>query len=327
MLTPPHFFQQTGEVERYYSYLKGWVDYLHSRIFSDKTSKTWQDIANVFLLRMNAIPLYFSSENLKDIYIKRAEIMELAIESQDNKLDYTFPKRSESLDKIRLGILSTHLNPQTETYSTLPVFEHLDRNQFEIILYTCQINNHPLEKYCQSRADRWVKLPQKLSDQVKTIRADDLDILLIGTNVTAVTHSITLLALHRLARIQVTSTSSCVTTGMRNIDYYISGNLTESPQAPQQYSEKLAVIEGTAHCFNYYAIPPAQPTVHPQRSDLKLDENTVVFISGANFYKIIPELRETWAKIISKVPNSVLIICNLQPFCAFFLDEGKTNLV
>jgi predicted O-linked N-acetylglucosamine transferase (SPINDLY family)/glycosyltransferase involved in cell wall biosynthesis len=313
MLTPPHFFQQTGEVERYYSYLKGWVDYLHSRIFSDKTSKTWQDIANVFLLRMNAIPLYFSSENLKDIYIKRAEIMELAIESQDNKLDYTFPKRSESLDKIRLGILSTHLNPQTETYSTLPVFEHLDRNQFEIILYTCQINNHPLEKYCQSRADRWVKLPQKLSDQVKTIRADDLDILLIGTNVTAVTHSITLLALHRLARIQVTSTSSCVTTGMRNIDYYISGNLTESPQAPQQYSEKLAVIEGTAHCFNYYAIPPAQPTVHPQRSDLKLDENTVVFISGANFYKIIPELRETWAKIISKVPNSVLIIYPFNP--------------
>ncbi|MEA5541942.1 glycosyltransferase [Limnoraphis robusta Tam1] len=313
MLTPPHFFQQTGEVERYYSYLKGWVDYLHSRIFSDKTSKTWQDIANVFLLRMNAIPLYFSSENLKDIYIKRAEIMELALLSQGNKLDYTFPKRSESLDKIRLGILSTHWNPQTETYSTLPVFEHLDRNQFEIILYTCQINNHPLEKYCQSRADRWIKLPQKLSDQVKTIRADDLDILLIGTNVTAVTHSITLLALHRLARIQVTSTSSCVTTGMRNIDYYISGNLTESPQAPQQYSEKLAVIEGTAHCFNYYAIPPAQPTVHPQRSDFKLDENTVVFISGANFYKIIPELRETWAKILAKVPNSVLILYPFNP--------------
>ncbi|MGB3190760.1 MAG: glycosyltransferase [Limnoraphis sp.] len=313
MLTAPHFFQEKGEVERYYSYIQGWVDYLHSRIFSDKSSKIWKDIANVFLLRMNGIPLYFSSENLKELYIKRAEIMEFAILSQGNKLNYIFPKRSENRDKIRLGILSNHFNPQTETYSTLPVFEHLDQNQFEIILYTCQINNHPLEKYCQSRADRWLKLPKKLSDQVQTIRQDDLDILLIGTNVTAVTNSITLLALHRLARIQVTSTSSCVTTGMRNIDYYISGNLTESPQAPQQYSEKLAVIEGTAHCFNYYAIAPEQPTVNPQRSDLKLDENTVVFISGANFYKIIPELRETWAKILAKVPNSVLILYPFNP--------------
>ncbi|MEB3282275.1 MAG: glycosyltransferase [Lyngbya sp.] len=313
MLTSPQFFQERGEVERYYSYLKGWIDYLHSRIFSDKSSKVWQDIANVFMRRMNAIPLYFSSANLKELYIKRAEIMEFAILSQGNKLNYTFPKRSENRDKIRLGILSTHFNPQTETYSTLPVFEHLDQNQFEIILYTCQVNNHPLEKYCQSRADRCIKLPQKLSDQVQTIRGDDLDILLIGTNVTAVTNSITLLALHRLARIQVTSTSSCVTTGMRNIDYYISGNLTESPQALQQYSEKLAVIEGTAHCFNYYAIAPAQPTVNPQRSDLKIDENTLVFISGANFYKIIPELRETWAKILAKVPNSVLILYPFNP--------------
>ncbi len=313
MLTAPHFFQAKGEVEGYSSYLMGWVDYLHSRIFNDKDSKTWQNIAQVFLQKMNGIPLYFSHKNLRDLYIKRAQIMELALESHRHKLDYIFPQRAENRDKIRLGILSTHFNPQTETYSTLPVFEHLDRNQFEIILYTCQESNHPLHQYCQSRADRGLKLPQKLSEQVKTIRGDDLDILLIGTNVTAVTHSVTLLALHRLARIQVTSTSSCVTTGMRNIDYYLSGNLTESSQASHQYSEKLAVIDGTAHCFNYYAIPSEQPTVHPQRSDLKLDQNTVVFMSGANFYKIIPELRETWAKILAKVPNSVLILYPFNP--------------
>lgn len=80
--------------------------------------------------------------------------------------------------------------------------------------------------------------------------------MLIGTNVTAVNHGITLLGLHRLARIQITSTSSCVTTGMRNMDYYISGTLTEIKQNPQaQYREKLILLEGTAHCFSYYATP------------------------------------------------------------------------
>jgi len=36
-------------------------------------------------------------------------------------------------------------------------------------------------------------------------------------------------------------------------------------------------------------------------------------MSGANFYKIIPELRETWAKIIAAVPNSVLVLYPFSP--------------
>ncbi len=314
MLATPDFFQVKGEAQRYYLYMKDWVDYLHSRIFSDPDSKTWQDIANLFLHRANFIPLYFNSENLKDLYIKRAEIFELALKSQGHPLDYTFPERPKNRSKIRLGILSSHFNPQTETYATLPVFEYLDRTQFEIILYACQANNHALEQYCKSRADQFIKLPKNLEEQVKTIRADNLDILLIATNVTAVTHLVTLLALHRLARIQVASTPSCVTTGMQNIDYYISGNLTEPPEiAPTQYREQLVTIAGPAHCFSYAESSSQHPKVNPQRSDLGLSENTVVFISGANFYKIIPELRETWAKILTQVSNSVLVLYPFNP--------------
>lgn len=314
MLATPEFFQVKGEAQRYYLYMKDWVNYLHSRIFSDPDSQIWQEIANLFLKRANFIPLYFNSENLKDLYIKRAEIFELALKSQGHQLDYTFPERPKNRNKVRLGILSHHFNPQTETYATLPVFEHLDRTQFEIILYACQANNHPLEQYCKGCADQFIKLPKNLDEQVKTIRSDDLDILLIGTNVTAVTHSVTLLALHRLARIQVASTPSCVTTGMQNIDYYISGNLTEPPEiAPTQYREQLVTIAGPAHCFSYAESSSQQPKVHPKRSDIGISDNTVVFISGANFYKIIPELRETWAKILTQVSNSVLVLYPFNP--------------
>ncbi|MGB3510823.1 MAG: glycosyltransferase, partial [Microcoleaceae cyanobacterium] len=314
MIDAPSYFQEIGEADKYYRYTLNWINYLHQRIFSNSDSKTWQDIAWFVTQKLNFIPLYFNYENLKDIYIKRAEIMELALQSQGFNLDYVFPERPANRNKVRLGILNTHFIPQTETFSTLPFFEHLDKTKFEIILYSKSLTEYPLEKYCQSRAERFVKLPDNLMSQVQTIRADDLDILLIGTNITAITNPITLLALHRLARIQLTSTSSCVTTGMRHIDYYISGKLTEPEQeAQQQYREQLITLKGAAHCFNYYATKPEKSVVKPSRESWGVTDKNIVFVSGANFYKIIPELRETWAKIIAAVPNSVLVLYPFNP--------------
>ncbi|MDJ0555658.1 MAG: glycosyltransferase [Microcoleaceae cyanobacterium MO_207.B10] len=314
MIDAPSYFQEIGEADNYYRYTLNWINYLHQRIFNNSDSKLWQDIAWFLTQKFNFIPLYFNYQNLKDIYIKRAEIMELALESRGFKLDYLFPERPANRNKIRLGILSSHFIPQTETFSTLPFFEHLDRSKFEIILYAKSLTEYPLEKYCQSLADRLVKLPDNLINQVETIRADDLDILLIGTNVTAITNSITLLALHRIARIQLTSTSSCVTTGMKHIDYYISGKLTEPQQeAQQQYREQLITLKRTAHCFNYYPTEPEKPVVKPSRESWGVNDKNIVFVSGANFYKIIPELRETWAKIIAAIPNSVLALYPFNP--------------
>jgi predicted O-linked N-acetylglucosamine transferase (SPINDLY family) len=79
-----------------------------------------------------------------------------------------------------VGILKDHFAPQTETYSTLPFFEHLDRDLFEIILYSVNVLGHKLEEYCRSHADRLVGLPGDMAERVNTIRSDDLDIILIA---------------------------------------------------------------------------------------------------------------------------------------------------
>ena len=314
MLYSPNYFQKIGEIDRYYQHIKRWLDVLYRKIFANQNSDIWQNIALLFTQNHNFIPLYFTNENLKNIYTKRAEIMEFAFRKLGHQIDYVFPSRPSNRKKIRLGVLNADFTLQKETFITIPAFEHLNREQFEIILYANNVNGHPLEQYCQSRADKLVKLPSDLPNQVQTIRADDLDILLIGTNVTALSNSITLLALHRLARVQVTSVSSCVTTGIPNIDYYISGSLTEpGAEAQAQYQEKLITLNSPAHCFNYYAIPAETSTVKPTRSSWGATDESVVFISGANYYKIIPEIRETWAKILAKVPNSILLLYPFNP--------------
>ncbi|MBD2201231.1 glycosyltransferase [Calothrix sp. FACHB-1219] len=310
----PRLFKEKGEANNYYRYLQKWLDYLQKNISSNPESALWQHIANLFLQVANFIPLYFTTENLKGIYIQRAEIMEYALKTQGYQIDYEFPERSPELQKIRLGVLAAHYTPQTETFTTLPVYKHLNRDAFEIILYTLNSQNHRLERYCSGHSDALITLPQDLSSQVKVIREDELDILLIGTNVTAVTHQITLLALHRLARIQVASTSSCVTTGMRNVDYYISGKLTEPVNdAQQQYTETLVTVDGSAHCHDFATEEHILPTITVNRESLGIDSDEIVYISGANFYKIIPEVEAAWAKIIASVPNSRLILYPFNP--------------
>ncbi|AUB40868.1 Glycosyltransferase, GT2 family [Nostoc flagelliforme CCNUN1] len=306
------YFQEIGEADNYCQYLQDSINYLHTSIFKNCDSAFWHEVVNDFVKHTNFIAAYFNERNLKNIYVKRAEILEFFLKLNSHELDYEFAVRPVNRKKIRLGILASHFTPSAETFAYLPVYEYLSRD-FEVILYSLNKTGHPLEQYCQLSANSFKLLPQKLLEQVNTIRDDDLDILFIATNVTAATHQICLLAIHKLARTQVTSGGSVVTTGMRNIDYYISGTLSDpSPAAQDHYQEKLVKLEGTAHCFSY-GTEEVKLTTPVERDSLGIPEDAVVFISGANYFKTVPELIETWGKIISKVENSVLVLLPFGP--------------
>ncbi|MEH1821866.1 MAG: glycosyltransferase [Nostoc sp.] len=312
LFSAPVHFQELGDADNYYHYIRGWIDYLHKSILQNFDSRLWDEIANNFASLANFIPLYFNEHNLKDIYVKRGEIIEFLLKLKGYEVDYEFANRPIGRKKIRLGILAAHFLPGSETFAYLPVYEYISRD-FEVILYSLNQTGHQLEQYCQSCANSFKLLPQDLTEQVNIIRADDLDILFIATNVTAVTNQICFLSMHRLARIQATSGGSVVTTGMRHIDYYISGTLTDpSATAEEQYQEKLVKLEGIAHCFSY-GNEQENVNVKVDRESLGISEETVIFVSGANFFKIIPELINTWAKIISGVPNSVLVLLPFGP--------------
>ncbi|MEH1796640.1 CmcI family methyltransferase [Nostoc sp.] len=306
------YFKELGEANKYYRYMQAWIDYLHTSLLHQHNSILSSDFVEHFVSVANLIPLYFNEANLHDTYSKRAEIIEYYLKLKNHELDHEFTDKDFSSKKIRLGILAGHFLPSSETFASLPVYEYLSRD-FEVILYSLNKTGHSLEQYCQSCANSFKLLPEDLAGQLNTIRNDDLDILFIATNVTAVINQICLLSMHRLARIQVTSGGSVVTTGMRHIDYYISSTLTDpSEMAEQHYREKLVKLEGTAHCFSY-GTEQEKGTLKVDRKTLGIADDAVIFISGANYFKSIPELIDTWAKIILEVPNSVLLLLPFGP--------------
>jgi hypothetical protein len=82
--------------------------------------------------------------------------------------------------------------------------------------------------------------------------------------------------------------------------------------AQAEYCEQLVKLPGSGACIKY-AQERASDLVLITRQTLGVSEDSIVFVSGANFYRIIPELRECWAQILKAVPGSVLLLYPFGP--------------
>ena len=334
----PPFFRDASDAERFYDHLARWTRVLRDAVRRDHQSLIYPPSVvtaiNAFLETGNTIAAYFNDQPRRVLWQRRGQLVEDILQAKNQPLDHDFGKRPRR-KRIRLGILKNHWTHQTETYTTLPYFTGLDRSKFEIILYHHQWQGNDLERYCEAHADRRVQLSGSISEQVNRIRQDDLDALLIGTNVTAVNQPLSLLAAYRLARVQMTNFSSPVTTGLRNVDAYISGTLSQSDGSQRDYTEKLVLLDGPGFCFDFSKVPAGSARAISRR-DLSLPDQAVLFASGAVVNKMTPELWACWAEILRDVPNSALVVYPYAPswysqfpkrlfseqFCRTFTEGG-----
>ncbi|MEG4065913.1 glycosyltransferase [Microcoleus sp. Pol11C2] len=307
----PGYFKQNWEIERYSEYFQQLIKYVAGNIARFSDSEVWRYLAAFMAKNVSFQALYLSEENLLNILSQRNDILEFYLKNIGCQIEWNFPQREPEITKIRVGFLLDKFSDESETRAAISSFEYLDRTKFEIIVYYFQVQDERLGKYCESCADKLVQLSEDLPQQVREMRSHDLDILLICTNITNTSQPSALLCLHRLARVQIASGASTpATTGARNIDYFIAGDLTLPAGAAADYREKLITLKGSGVCLSY-SVGSAPAIVEPTRSSWGATEESVVFMSGAQAFTIIPELRENWAKIIAAVPNSILV---LYPF-------------
>jgi hypothetical protein len=258
--------------------------------------------------RLQAIPAYFNRRNLRGLFERRGRLLEKWLADSGYVLEHRFGERG-SRGRIRVGILANNFRAETETLAALPMYRELDRERFEVILLAPGMGESEMERLCARCAEREVSLPAEAREQVGIIRELDLDVLLVATNVTAATNPITILAAHRLARVQIATIHSCVTTGLKNIDWHLTGKLFERGEgAGEDYTEKLLMIEGTGHCYDFGTEPAGPVGKEISRGVYGIGENEIVFVSGANAHKIVPEVQEAWGRILAATPGSRLLI-------------------
>ncbi len=311
-LCPVQSFTQLGDAQRFADAQLPRLENLAKWVERNWGSAAVRNAALVYLRTANSIPLYFSAGDLRRHAEARGRILQRAFNT-----DPAGVVRPEAFERygrpLRIGFVNRHFGSQTETYTTLPTFEHLDPERFELVLFSLHQNDSPLEQYCRSRAAEFHVLPtDDVAAQVESIRMAGLDVLVFGTNVTAVINEVTRLATHRMAPLQVVNNSSCITSGLPEVDVYVSGDLTEIATAASQFSERLALLPGPAHAFNYEA-DASEPTTNPTRADYGIADDALLFVSAANYYKLVPEIQHTWAKLLAAHPTAHLLVHPFNP--------------
>lgn len=305
----PQGFCAVGQAEAYAAHCLRRLEEFTHLAEPARASTAVRAALSAYAQTANSIPLYFAPGSLRQHAHLRGRLLRLLFGVRENPPLLPLPREGR---KLRVGFINRHFSSQTETYTTLPSFEQLDPARFEVLLFAHHLTGTPLEDYCRRHSQGLHLLPQNLSDQLATLRAAALDVVVFGTNVTAVVNEVTQLALHRLAPLQLVNNSSCITSGLPEIDLYVSGTLTETAGAPEHFSERLGLLPGPAHAFNYEA-DRQEPSQAFTRAALGIPAGAVVFVSAANYFKIIPEMRVAWARLLAAVPDACLLLHPFNP--------------
>lgn len=317
LLDSPQVFQRPGDAEADCDQLIRTLEMFHRESIVNGAinhAAPARTLMNLAAYRLSIIQSYFTTRNLRHLSKMRGDLISAALISAGaNTLESMVP-RVRPDGKIRLGVLTGSFKNGTEDYFTVSHIDHLDRSKFHIILYVLYATNSPLEQHCIKLADRFEVLPvSDLAEQARRIRADDLDIFLIGANASVITSTPSLLGSIRLARSQVATACSPITTGLRHVDVMLSAQMNEpESDAAEHYTEQLWLMPGSVNCYPYQ-YDSEVATINFSRTSLGVSNEAIIFFSGANFFKIVPELSATWARILADVPDSVLILMPFNP--------------
>jgi FkbM family methyltransferase len=310
LLVAPALFSEIGESESYAAKLEAIVASFHAAVVGHPEDPSRLALGLMFAQRASLLMAYFSTRNLKRMMRLRGEIVETMLVAAHRLPAHAFGERRPG--PLRVGVLTQALRPFTETYLAISQFEAKD-SDIELSVYTIDPAPGPIEDLAREKADRYVVLGGDLAAQLARLRQDDLDALAIHSNISAVVNPVALLAACRLARVQIVSTVTPTTGGFAAGDAYFSGADNEPGEYPQSdYVETLYRAPGF---INYYAFQhdTDAATAMPTRAALGLPDGAPVFFSGANFFKLGPELTSLWARLLAEVPEARLVIMPFAP--------------
>lgn len=211
--------------------------------------------------------------------------------------------------RLKVGFLSPDFRAHAVMYFTEGLLAQLDRRQFEVFaFYLFPKSDHVTERV-ERHADHFVRLagfsPQQ---QAELIRAQGIDILIDLAGHTG--HNGLLAMAHKAAPVQVTWLGFPATTGLSAVDYKFTDEVTDPPDAHDQYTEQLYRLPTLFACYRPMSRNPLwryQPR-YQVRPTPALENGFITFGSCNNLGKLTDEVLGLWGRVLEAVPNSRLLI-------------------
>ena len=219
------------------------------------------------------------------------------------EMPLSFDARRSCNGKITVGYLSNDFCNHAVAYLMLSLFGLHNRNEFEIFCYAYGEDDGSYHrKRIEQDCDKFVDVHRlSYADAAKRIYEDRVDILVDLKGYTGGCR-MEIPAL-RPAPLQVRYLGLAGTTGADFFDYIITDRIVIPEDHAPYYSENLVYMP-----HSYQINDHNQPISNTdwKRSDFGLPEDSFVFCSFNQVYKIDPVMFDSWMKILRQVPKGVL---------------------
>ncbi len=205
-------------------------------------------------------------------------------------------------EPIRVGIVSSFFYSHSNW--KIPIkgwMSQLDRSRFRVTGYHLGVMHDAQTDAAAGLCDKFVHRILDTQGWRRTILADAPHVL-IYSGLLMDTSSLQLAA-QRLAPVQCNSWGHPETSGLASLDYFLSSDLMEPPEAQCCYTEKLVRLPN----LSIYYEPVASEPVAITRAELGLRPGATVFWSAQSLYKYLPQYDDVIVRIARAAPDCQFI--------------------
>ncbi len=218
--------------------------------------------------------------------------------------------------RIRIGFVSGFFRDHSNW--KIPIkgwLSGLDRSRFDLFCYYTGKLQDTETATARSLCHRFVQGPLPIERWREIIMADRPDVLIypeIGIDPTAVQ-----LAAQRLAPVQCNSWGQPVTSGMPTMDYFLSSDLMEPPDAEDHYTETLVRLPGLSIHYDEHRVTTSRQMARARHG---VRPNGIVFWCGQTLAKFQPQHDDVFPRIARQVGDCQFL------FIRFRHGDGVTQL-
>ena len=209
--------------------------------------------------------------------------------------------------RLRIGFASEQLRNHSIGKTSCGLMAELDRGRFEVFAINLPAParaDDSLRQWMRQRTEHWLTLEGTL-DQVRRSIADlRLDILFYQD--IGMTPFSYYLAHARLAPVQCVSFGHPDTTGIGNLDYFISNDLYEPEGAADHYTERLFQLHNLPTLAYYYR--PQPPAAALDKGSLGCKESEHLYVCAQTLFKLHPEFDRVLGGILERDPRARIVL-------------------
>ena len=212
-------------------------------------------------------------------------------------------EKNKKNKKIKIGYLSADFHNHATMHLMAEIFEHHDKSQFELIALSFGPETKDIwRERAKSCFNQFIDVSNKSDIEIALLSRElaiDIAVDLKGFT----RDSRTDIFAHRAAPIQVNYLGFPGTMGADYIDYIIADGVIIPEENKHYYSEKIIYLP---HSYQANMRNRSMSDKTFTRKEMGLPDDSFVFCSFNNNYKITPATFDCWMRILQTVENSVL---------------------